>query len=119
MAFLPAIPHVGPPDPPSVLMSDEMRRLFDELQRRYQFVIVDLSPLAPVIDVCATTDFIDSYVYVIEWGRTTVDLVQRTLRAAPVVSESVIGAVLNKADLKALATYDEYMTSYYFYKGDG
>ena len=50
----------GPPDPPSVLLSAELRRLFDELRSRYQFVVVDLSPFAPVIDVCATTEFIDS-----------------------------------------------------------
>jgi polysaccharide biosynthesis transport protein len=119
LAFLPAIPHIGPPDPPSVLMSGELRRLFDELRNRYQFVVVDLSPLAPVIDVCATSEFIDSYVFVIEYGKTTVDRILRTLRSAPVVLESMIGAVLNKADLKTLATYDAYMTSYYFNKDDG
>jgi hypothetical protein len=44
--------------------------------------------------------------------------VQHALRAAPVVSESILGAVLNKADIKELATYDPYLTGYYFYKGD-
>ena len=117
MAFIPAIPNVGPPDPPSVLSSPELRRLFAELRAKYQFVIVDLSPLA-VIDVCATTEFVDGYALVIEWGRTTVDVVQRALRAVPVVSESIIGAVLNKADIKALATFDPYLTSYYFDRGE-
>ena len=119
LAFLPAVPHAGPPDPPTVLLSAELRRLFDELRNRYQYVIVDLSPLAPVIDVSATTEFVDSYVFVIEYGKTTVDLIMRALRAAPAVSDSIIGAVLNKADLKTLATYDSYMTNYYFNKGDG
>ena len=58
------------------------------------------------IDVCATTELVDAYVLVIEWGRTTVDVVQHALRAAPNVSESILGAVLNKADIKSLATYD-------------
>ena len=114
MAFLPAIPHVGPPDPPSLLSSPELRRVFDELRKQYQFVIVDLSPLAPVIDVCATSEFVDVYVLVVEWGRTTVEIVTRSLRSVPVVSELILGAVLNKADIKALATYDPYVTSYYF-----
>ena len=118
MAFLPAIPNMGPPDPPSVLSSAELRRAFDELREKYQFVIVDLSPLAPVIDVCATTELVDAYVLVIEWGRTTVDVVKRSLRAVPLVSESILGAVLNKADIKVLTTYDPYVTSYYFHKGD-
>jgi succinoglycan biosynthesis transport protein ExoP len=114
MAFLPAIPHSGPPDPPSVLSSAELRRAFDELRKQYEFVVVDLSPLAGVIDVCATTELIDAYLLVIEWGRTTVDAVQHALRAAPNVSELVLGAVLNKADIKSLASYDPYLTNYYF-----
>ena len=48
MAFLPAIPNVGPPDPPSVLSSAELKQIFDELRKQYEFVIVDLSPLAGV-----------------------------------------------------------------------
>ncbi len=117
MAFLPAIANAGPPDPPSVLSSPGFSRLFDDLRGRYQFVIVDLSPLSPVIDVCATTELIDAYVLVIEWGRTTIDNVQNALRAAPTVADSVVGAVLNKVDLKALAAHDPYMSSYSFHKG--
>ena len=118
MAFLPSIRNVGPPDPPSVLSSAELKRVFDDLRKQYDFVLVDLSPLAGVVDVCATSELIDAYVLVIEWGRTTVDIVQQALRAVPNVSESVLGAVLNKADIKALATYDPYLTSYYFHKSD-
>jgi succinoglycan biosynthesis transport protein ExoP len=114
MAFLPAMPHVGPPDPPSILAGAKMKQLFDELRKQYDFVLVDLSPIAPVIDVCATTEFIDAYVLVIEWGRTTIDVVQHALRAAPLPSGSIMGAVLNKADVKILKTYDPYLTGYYF-----
>ena len=116
MAFLPAIANAGPPDPPSVLSSAELKRVFDDLRKQYEFVVVDLSPLAGVVDVCATTELIDAYVIVIEWGSTTVDAVQHALRAVPNVSESILGAVLNKADVKALATYDPYLTSYYYHK---
>ena len=118
MAFLPAIPTAGPPDPPSILSSVELKRVFDVLREQYDFIVVDLSPLAGVIDVCATTELIDAYVLVIEWGRTNVDVVQHALRAAPNVSESILGAVLNKADIKSLATYDPYLTGYYFHKSE-
>ena len=114
MAFLPAIPHAGPPDPPTILSSTEMKQLFNELRKQYDFVFVDLSPIAPVVDVCATTELIDAYVLVIEWGRTTVDVVQHALRSAPIPFETMLGAVLNKADIKILAAYDPYLTGYYY-----
>jgi len=116
MAFLPAIPCVGSPDPPTILGSLALKRIFDALRKQYDFVIVDLSPIAPVIDVCATTELIDSYVLVIEWGRTTIDVVEHALRAAPDVREAMLGAVLNKADIKRLASYDPYLTGYYYHK---
>jgi succinoglycan biosynthesis transport protein ExoP len=118
MAFLPAIPRAAPPDPPSLLSSAEMRQFFDRLRECYQFVIVDLPPLVPVVDVCATIELVEAFVLVIEWGQTTVDLVKRSLRAVPLVSESIIGAVLNKTDVKRVASYDPYVTGYYFDHSD-
>jgi len=91
-----------------------MKQLFNELRKQYDFVFVDLSPIAPVVDVCATTELIDAYVLVIEWGRTTVDVVQHALRSAPIPFETMLGAVLNKADIKILAAYDPYLTGYYY-----
>ena len=117
LTFLPALPDPGPPDPPTILGSVALKVLFEELRDKYDYVVVDLSPLAPVIDVSATTEFIDAYILVIEWGRTTTDAVQHALRAAPEVSDLIAGAVLNKANIKELASYDPYLTSYYFDKG--
>ena len=114
MAFLPAVMTSASPDPTSILFSAAMRRAFDELRQQYQFVIVDLSPLVPVIDVYATTDFVDAFVLIIEWGQTKVDIVKRALRAVPPVSNSMIGAVLNKTDFRGLAAYDPYISSYHF-----
>jgi polysaccharide biosynthesis transport protein len=116
MAFLPAVPRPGPPDPPTVLASVELKRTFDQLRALYEFVVVDLSPIAPVVDVCATTDLIDSYVLVIEYGATTIDVVEYALRAAPEVSKLVIGAVLNKANIAELGRYDPYLSGYYYMK---
>jgi succinoglycan biosynthesis transport protein ExoP len=116
MAFLPAVRRPGPPDPPTFLASVELRRIFDQLRAQYEYVVVDLSPIAPVIDVCGTTELIDSYALVIEWGRTTIDVVEHALRAAPHISESIIGVVLNKAIIRELARYDPYLSGYYYMK---
>src|SRR5439155_22496540 len=70
MAFLPAV--VEPNSEPSseILASPAMRKLFERLGAEYDYIIVDLPPLAPIVDVRATTDFVDSYILVVEWGRT-------------------------------------------------
>ena len=116
MAFLPAVPRSGPPDPPTILASVELKRIFDQLRTLYEFVVVDLSPIAPIVDVCATSELIDSYVLVIEYGRTTIDVVEHALRAAPDISKSMVGAVLNKANIRELSKYDPYLSGYYYMK---
>lgn len=113
LAFLPATAKSRLAQTNEILASDATKRLFDKLRLSYDYVVVDLSPLGPVADVRATTSLIDSYVFVVEWGRTNTSTVQRTLRNAPSVSENLLGVVLNKADLKLLRRYDKHLSEYY------
>jgi succinoglycan biosynthesis transport protein ExoP len=114
MEFLPAVLNHELADTYEILASNGMNRLVDELRTMYDFVVVDLSPLAPIVDVSATARFVDSYVLVVEWGSTTIDVVEHALRGAPSVYESLIGAVLNKVDVKQLAGYDSRLMGYYY-----
>jgi succinoglycan biosynthesis transport protein ExoP len=43
-----------------------MRQLFDQLRASYDYIIVDLPPLAPLVDVRASSSFIDCFVLVVE-----------------------------------------------------
>jgi succinoglycan biosynthesis transport protein ExoP len=96
-----------------ILAADQTKRLFDRLRQSYDYVIVDLSPLAPIVDVRATTHLMDTYVFVVEWGRTRIDVVERALRSAPGVYENLLGAVLNKTDFRVLSRYDSRLAEYY------
>jgi len=90
-----------------------MRSLFDRLRSRYDYIIVDLPPLAPLVDVRSTTAFVDSYILVVEWGVTKIDVVQHALHTAPNICEYLLGAVLNKTDIKAMTRYHGSCKDYY------
>lgn len=96
-----------------VLASDKMRRLFDQLRAVYDYVIVDLPPLSPVVDARAAALFTDCFVLVIEWGRTKIDVVQHALNTAPNVYENIAGVVLNKTDFNRMGHYDSSLRDYY------
>ncbi|RAI45017.1 Wzz/FepE/Etk N-terminal domain-containing protein [Rhodoplanes roseus] len=113
LAFLPAgatskLLHTN-----EVLASPAMRALIDGLRESYDYVIMDFPPLAPVVDVRATTALVDSYVYVVEWGRTRIDAVEHNLSGAPAVYERLLGVVLNKANVAAMRGYPYYHGSYH------
>jgi Mrp family chromosome partitioning ATPase len=116
MAFLPVFSDERIADSSELLNSIAMKGLFDRLRSSYDYVIVDLPPLAPLADVRATTHLVDSYLLVAEWGSTSTAIIQHALSRAPQVYDRVIGAVLNKVDLKALRFYEGNRAGYYHNK---
>ncbi|MGB6394938.1 MAG: polysaccharide biosynthesis tyrosine autokinase [Bradyrhizobium sp.] len=119
MAFLPVFSKMRIADSSELLSSSALKRLFERLRHSYDYVIVDLPPLAPLADVRATTHLVDSYLLVAEWGGTSTAIVQHALSRAPRVHERVVGTVLNKVDMKALRLYDGNRAGYYHNKAYG
>jgi succinoglycan biosynthesis transport protein ExoP len=112
--ILPAVVKTRVANSSDLLASGAARSLFEKLRNAYDYVIVDLPPMAPVVDVRATTQLVDSYVFVVEWGQTKIDAVEHTLEAATVIHENLLGVVLNKVDLAAQNRYESYHGSYYY-----
>jgi polysaccharide biosynthesis transport protein len=96
-----------------ILASDAMKRFFAQLRETYEYVIVDLSPITPVVDVRAATHLVDAFLFVIEWGKTRIDVAEHALNTARGVYDNLLGVVLNKVDLKALNRYEGHGNYYY------
>ena len=114
LAFLPAVVNERIAHSSEVLASAGTKILFERLRQSYKYIIIDLPPLAPVVDVRGMTHLVDSFVFVIEWGRTKIDVVERALRMAPGVYDNLLGVVLNKADLNLLGRYESHCRDYFF-----
>jgi len=114
MSFLPMVVDPASSNWTELLLSERTRLFFEALRLKYDYVVVDLPPLGPPGDVRATSPLIDSYVLVLEWGRTKIDLVRHALGSARGVREKIVGAVLNKVDLRAMKHYDSYSNRYYY-----
>jgi len=113
MAFLPTVLPSRVVHTTEILASDATRKMFERLREAYDYVIVDLSPLAPVVDVRVMTPLIDSFVFVVDWGRTKIDVVEHALSATRGVYDNLLGIVLNKVDMNAFGRYEGYHGSYY------
>jgi succinoglycan biosynthesis transport protein ExoP len=116
LAFLPVVIESRLAHSSEIVGSDAFRQLIDELRESYDYIVIDFPPLAPVVDVRATTNVVDSYVFVIEWGRTRLNMVQRQLASAPEIYERLLGVVLNKANVNILNRYEDYYGRYYYKK---
>jgi succinoglycan biosynthesis transport protein ExoP len=117
LIILPAGPHAAKVLHPNVILaSTAIKSLIGKLRDTFDYVVVDLPPLAPVADARTTASFIDSYVYVVEWGRTKTDVVKYSLSNAPEIYKRILGVVLNKAKMSVVQRYEPYRTSRYYRK---
>jgi succinoglycan biosynthesis transport protein ExoP len=116
MAFLPVVMKFRLAHSNEILGSAPMKKLFEQLRASYDYVVVDLPPLAPIVDVHAATHLVDSFVFVIEWGRTKIDIVEHALGHAQGVSDNLLGVVLNKVDMNVFGRYASHREGYYYNK---
>jgi succinoglycan biosynthesis transport protein ExoP len=114
LAFLPVVIEARLAHTNEILASEAFKSFLMRVREVYDHIIIDLPPLAPVVDVRATINIIDSYVYVVEWGKTRVNAVQHQLTAVPEISERLLGIVLNKANVKVLERYEHYYGRDYY-----
>jgi capsular exopolysaccharide synthesis family protein len=105
-----------PPNPAELLQSEKFRTLLQRLQRDYDHIILDSSPIVAVTDATILSTLVDATVVVVRAFRTRRDLAQHALRSLADVSATVAGVVLNAVNLHR----HEYKYSYhYYYRRDG
>jgi succinoglycan biosynthesis transport protein ExoP len=112
MAFLPAGKDANLAYTIETLASNAANNIFDKLRKCYDYVIVDLSPLVPVVDARATNQLVDEYVMIVKWGSTKIDVVQHGLNTARGIQRNLLGVVLNQADLYRQKFYEGHRAKY-------
>ncbi len=116
LRFLPAGCKATMPHTNELLASGAMKQLIANLQESFDYVVLDLPPLVPVVDARASSNFVDSFICVVDWGSTKVDVVKHALSNAPEIYERLLGIILNKVDMAAVGRYERYRNSYYYEK---
>jgi succinoglycan biosynthesis transport protein ExoP len=85
-----------------------MEKLLIAARDAYDYIIIELAPIVPLVDVKKIERFIDSFVFVVEWGRSERSLVLEALSKTEIIRERLTGIVLNKADPVALRSIEAY-----------
>jgi polysaccharide biosynthesis transport protein len=111
--FLPTVLNTPIAHTSEVLASERMAELLSKARERYEYIIVDFPPLAPVVDAKAAARHVDAFVFVIEWGQTSPDVIFEALSSAEVVHSKLLGAVLNMANTSKLEKLESYKGSKY------
>ena len=100
-----------PPNPTELFHSERFKKLLTELDRRFDRIIIDSSPLLAVTDAAILSTLVDAAVLVVRSGETRKDVAYRGLRSVLDLGSHVAGVVVNGLDYSR----HEYKYSYYGY----
>jgi succinoglycan biosynthesis transport protein ExoP len=85
--------------------------LIDALRQHYDCIVVDLPAMEAAADADAAASMTDALLLVVEWGRTDIETLVECLAGTQAIAPRLMGAVLNKVDLRALRRYSDYGVS--------
>jgi succinoglycan biosynthesis transport protein ExoP len=102
MHFLPLVSRCGPYADSETLWSEATIALIVAAATMYDYVIFDLPPLGPVVDVRAASHILDSILLVVEHGKVTPDHIHKALSSAGIPQSKLLGFILSKVSRRSL-----------------
>jgi len=94
----------------------EPRNVLAEAGRTFEYVIVDLPPLGPIVDVRAAASLFDAFLFIVEWGRTPRAVARNVFASDAAMYEKCFGVIFNKVNLSKVRLYENYGSKYYYYR---
>lgn len=96
-----------PPNPAELLASEQMDIILKELRVRYDYIIVDTTPLGIVADSQILTSKVDGTVIVARYGKTKKEKISNCKKLIEQVNGKIVGVILNRVK--------ETKENYYYY----
>jgi polysaccharide biosynthesis transport protein len=99
--------------PTDLLSSERMKSLIASLKETFDLVVIDTSPVGPVIDPVVVSRLVDKVVLVVRWGTTARELVKECVQQLS-GHKRIAGVVLNVVNDRQAQKYGKYAYSYYY-----
>lgn len=84
-----------PPNPSELLGGTRMQKLMDRMSKVYDYIMIDMPPVAIVADVCVTADMLDGVLFLVRTDKTDREAVSRGLKQLEISGVKLMGFVLN------------------------
>ena len=116
LSFLPSVRSTKVPHTSELLASRGMLSVLEQVERQFEYVIIDLPPFGPVVDVRAIAPQLQAFVYVAKWRSTSRSLVRDILENYRDIRHKCLGIVLNKVDFDRIENFEGHGSRYYYMK---
>jgi Mrp family chromosome partitioning ATPase len=105
-----------PPNPAEVLGSSRMHQFLEEISQIADIVILDSPPCVTVTDAVVLSRWVDGVILVLDQKNTSRQGMQRARENLQAVGAKILGAVINRLDMRGSSGYySSYYSSYYYH----
>lgn len=108
LAILPVVTNDHLMHTSELLASQGMFNLMENARKMFDYIVVDLAPLGPVVDAKAFAPQVDGFLFVTEWGQTPTSIVRDIVNAEPQIKQKILGVILNKTDMAELGKFSNF-----------
>ena len=107
-----------PPNPSELLSSDRMSFLLSNLQKKFDFLVIDAPPIVPASDALLIAPHVDGVLLVVKSGSANRDLVIKSVEKLAMTQTSILGVAFNHVNIKKAGYYKYYFKNYANYYAD-
>lgn len=101
-----------PPNPSELLGSENMEQLLKDMDKRYDYILVDFPPVGVVADACVVANSLDGVLFLVRQNSTERDSVAASVKQLELSGAKLLGFVLNGAQNEGKSYDDQYRYSY-------
>ena len=106
------------PNPQELLMSDNFKKVINDLREQYEHIVIDTAPIQAVSDAIIVSESADMLFHVVKADATNEKIVSSGLERFMRVGKRIDGVILNQVDVKKAGNGYAY-TGYYDKYGYG
>lgn len=104
------------PNPTELLGNNYFMQMMEDAKKQFDYIIIDAPPLGSVIDAAILTPVCDGAIMVIESNAISYKMAQAIKKQLAQTNVRLLGAILNKVNLKKGSYYQGYYHGYGYYK---
>ena len=94
-----------PPNPSEILDSPNMQTFLEEVEKDFDIILFDGTPITGLTDSLVFTKYVDKVVVVSAANYTKINLLENTIKSLQNLEVDIAGVVLNKVSTTASSSY--------------
>ncbi|MCD7919391.1 MAG: CpsD/CapB family tyrosine-protein kinase [Clostridiales bacterium] len=97
-----------PPDPTSLLESEQMEQLLETVRKKYDYIFIDLPPVTTVADALILAKYLDGFLLVVKHGQSQYRAISAMMNQLKFANAKVLGVIYANAPSSGKKYYHGY-----------